>query len=65
VNFELTDNQAEKMAEKIVGNNFFMAGIGHFDLNFEEIKTVLKLAFGHDADRKLSKYYKKLKSRMD
>ena len=64
MNFELTDKQAEKIAERILQNNFFMAGIGHFDLDFEEVATVIKLAFGHNANKKLTKFYKKLHGMM-
>ena len=59
----LTDRQAEKIAEFIIQNNFFICGIGHFNLPIDEYKNFIKCCFGKNPDKELRELYAKYQLR--
>ena len=58
--FKLSIKQAERMADAIVCAKLFMCGIGHFDINKEELAEVLVAAFGKKRYLNCEKVYSKL-----
>ena len=59
----LTDRQAEKIAEFIMQNNFFICGTGNFYLPEDEYKNFIKCCFGKNPDKELGELYAKYKLR--
>ena len=60
MNFELTEVQAKKIANNILEANFWMAGLGHFDLTTEEMAQVIRIAFSSSSRKRLPLYYDQL-----
>lgn len=55
------EKEAEEIAQAILESNFWMAGLGHFDLSFEQVSEVIKVALQSENQEervnKMSNFY--------
>jgi len=65
MNIKLSDEQCNKLAQKILGGKFGMYGQGNFDIGITEFTEILRIAFNeNNAEEKIETYYKTLSSRI-